>query len=366
MDSRLTKIVEQFSTSGSAVKFDPINTGHINSTYRVTCADENGVESAYTLQKINKYVFKQPELVMENICAVTDFLRNKIALAGGDTTRETLSVVPAKDGKAFYMDEEEEYWRLYPYIDNASTYDSVENPIHLKNAGYAFGRFQTQLADFPIEKLHDTIPNFHNTRKRFDDFFAGVEADVCGRVKNALPEIEILKKFRHLSGFLLEKQEAGILPLRVTHNDTKYNNILIDDATNDALCVIDLDTVMPGLAAYDFGDAIRFAANTAAEDETDLSKVKLDLDLYECFTSGFVSAIAGFLGDEEIKLLPYGALLMTLEVGSRFLLDYLEGDKYFRIHRPEHNLERARTQLTLALDMERHFDEMNEIVRKYL
>ena len=365
MNSELVSIVSNFKIIGTPAEFQPINTGHINSTYLTIC--ENGDEKVlYTLQKINKYVFKQPELVMENICAVTEFLREKVIAAGGDPSREVLNFVPALDGKFYFLDADGEYWRLYFFVDNASTYNTVENPIHLKNAGYAFGRFQTQLADFPIETLHDTIPNFHNTRKRFDDFFAGVEADVCGRVKNALPEIEILKKFRHLSSFLLEKQEAGILPTRVTHNDTKYNNILIDNATDNALCVIDLDTVMPGLAAYDFGDAIRFAANTAAEDETDLSKVKLDLGLYESFTSGFVSACAGFLDDEEIKLLPYGALLMTLEVGSRFLLDYLDGDKYFRIHRPEHNLERARTQLTLALDMERHFDEMNEIVRKYL
>ena len=365
MDPRLLSIISNFQIKGVPVNFKPINTGHINSTYLVSCKDGDET-TLYTLQKINKYVFKQPELVMENICAVTAFLKAKVAAEGGNVEREVLSVVAATDGKSFFIDEENEYWRLYFYIDRASTYNTVENPAHLKNAGYAFGRFQTQLADFPIEKLHDTIPNFHNTRKRFDDFFAGVEADVCGRVKNALPEIEILKKFRHLSSFLLDKQEAGILPTRVTHNDTKYNNILIDDATNEGLCVIDLDTVMPGLAAYDFGDAIRFAANTAAEDETDLSKVSLDLNLYELFTAGFVSACAGFLDDEEIKLLPYGALLMTLEVGSRFLLDYLDGDKYFRIHRPEHNLERARTQLALALDMERHFDEMNEIVRKYL
>ena len=365
MDPKILSILSKFNLRGTPENAKPINTGHINSTVLITCRD--GEETVlYTLQKINKYVFKQPELVMENICAVTDFLKAKVTAAGGDAEREVLTVVLTADGKSFHIDEEEEYWRLYRYIDNASTYNSVENPVHLKNAGYAFGRFQTQLADFPIETLHDTIPNFHNTRKRFDDFFAGVEADVCGRVKNALPEIEILRKFRHLSSFLLEKQEAGILPTRVTHNDTKYNNILIDDATNEALCVIDLDTVMPGLAAYDFGDAIRFAANTAAEDETDLSKVSLDLGLYELFTAGFVSACAGFLDDEEIRLLPYGALLMTLEVGSRFLLDYLDGDKYFRIHRPEHNLERARTQLALALDMERHFDEMNEIVRKYL
>ncbi|MBR4942267.1 MAG: aminoglycoside phosphotransferase family protein [Clostridia bacterium] len=365
MDPRLLAIVSQFDITGEPADFHPINTGHINSTYRVTVSNAGSIE-LYTLQKINKYVFKQPDLVMENICLVTDFLRGKVVSDGGDAERQVLRVIPCKNGIPYFIDEDGEYWRIYRYIDRARTYNTVENPIHLKNAGYAFGRFQTQLADFPIEKLHDTIPNFHNTPKRFADFFAGVEADACGRVKNALPEIEILKKFHPIASFLTDKQKEGILPLRVTHNDTKYNNILIDDATNNALCVIDLDTVMPGLAAYDFGDAIRFAANTAAEDETDLSKVSLDLGLYECFTSGFVSAISGFLGDEEIKLLPYGALLMTLEVGSRFLLDYLDGDKYFKIHRPEHNLERARTQLTLALDMERHFDEMNEIVRKYL
>lgn len=365
MAPELLEIIQHFRIEGTGAEFHMIDTGHINSTYRVTC--ESGENpKRYTLQKINKYVFKQPELVMANICAVTEFLRKKIAAAGGDPSRETLTVIPAVDGKPYHIDGDGEYWRMYEYVDNASTYDTVVNPEHLYNAGCAFGRFQTQLADFPIETLHDTIPNFHNTRKRFDDFFAGVEENPCGRVKDALPEIEILKKFRPLASFLLEKQEAGILPLRVTHNDTKYNNILIDNATNKALCVIDLDTVMPGLAAYDFGDAIRFAASTAAEDETDLSRVSLDLGLYERFAAGFVGAVSGFLKDAEVALLPYGALLMTLEVGSRFLLDYLTGDKYFRIHRPNHNLERARTQLVLAEDMERRFGEMNDIVRKYL
>ena len=253
---------------------------------------------------------------------------------------------------------------MYLFIDGARTYDTVVDPQHLYHAGAAFGRFQTQLADFPIATLYETIPNFHNTPKRFADFFAGVEADVCGRAAKAGPEIAVLKKFAPLADFLTEKQAGGLLPLRVTHNDTKYNNIMIDETTGLGLCVIDLDTVMPGLAAYDYGDAIRFAASTAAEDETDLSRVSLDMDLFQRFTAGFVGAIDGFLSDKEIELLPYGALLMTLEVGSRFLLDYLEGDKYFRIHRPEHNLERARTQLTLALDMERRFGEMNDFVRK--
>ena len=303
---------------------------------------------------------------MENICAVTEFLHQKIAAAGGDTARETLTVIPAVDGKSFFVDDDGDYWRVYDYICGASTYDTVQNEQHLYNAGYAFGRFQTMLADFPIEKLHETIPDFHNTKKRLKDFFEAVERDECGRAASVQKEIDFFRKRVDEASYLIDLQEKGILPTRVTHNDTKYNNIMIDDATGEALCVIDLDTVMPGLSAYDYGDAIRFAASSAAEDETDLSKVGLDMKLFELFTGGFVSAVTGFLTDTELAVLPWGARIITLELASRFLADHLNGDKYFKIHRENHNLDRARSQMALVEDMEKHFGEMEAICRKYM
>jgi hypothetical protein len=362
---QIAEISSHFQTRGQLKKVKSIIQGHINSTYRLTF-DDNGTERLYTLQAINQYVFKNPELVMENICAVTDFLKKKILASGGDVSRETLNVVPAEDGRSFYIDANGDYWRVYDYISGATTYDTVQNLKHLYNAGYAFGKFQTMLADFPIDRLHDTIPDFHNTKKRLEDFMEAVKRDECGRVKDAWREIELIARRTGDASLLLDMAARGELPIRVTHNDTKYNNILIDDETNEALCVIDLDTVMPGLAAYDYGDAIRFAASSAAEDETDLSKVYLNMELYEQFTAGFVRATDGFLTDTEILTLPWGARIITLELASRFLLDHLNGDKYFRIHRPNHNLERARCQLALVLDMEKRFDDMCEIVKKYV
>ncbi|HHX72066.1 MAG TPA: aminoglycoside phosphotransferase family protein [Clostridiales bacterium] len=362
----ISKIVSHFPLAGRLIKIIPIIQGHINTTYRLITEDDEGIPHSYALQAINQYVFKNPEEVMENICAVTAHLHKKILAAGGNPEREALTVIYAKDGKSFHIDERGEYWRIYHFIRGASTYDTVQNARHLYNAGYAFGRFQTLLADFPIHTLKDTIPDFHNTKKRMADFFAAVEKDECGRVKDVLPEIEFFRERANEASRLVDMQALGLLPLRVTHNDTKYNNIMIDDETGEALCVIDLDTVMPGLAAYDYGDAIRFAASTAAEDETDLSLVNLDMHLFEQFTAGFVGATTGFLTKAEIENLPWGARLITLELASRFLKDHLEGDKYFRIHRENHNLDRARNQMKLVLEMEKHFDEMCAITSKYM
>jgi len=362
---KIAAIVAEFAVEGKLIEAKPIVQGHINDTYRLTFETETGKEQ-YTLQAINQYVFKNPELVMENICAVTEFLRKKIEAAGGDPDRETLTVVPTKAGKSYLIDENGDYWRVYHFIDGASSYDTVQNAQHLYNAGFAFGRFQNQLADFPIETLHDTIPNFHNTKKRLQDFFAAVERNESGRAAECAEEIAFFRARENDAAFLLNLQESGELPTRVTHNDTKYNNILIDDTTGEALCVIDLDTVMPGLSAYDYGDAIRFAASTAAEDETDLSKVTIDMELYELFTGGFVSAAKGLLSERELELLPWGARIITLELASRFLADHLDGDKYFKIHRENHNLERAKCQMKLVEEMEKHFDEMMAICKKYL
>lgn len=365
VSDKIREIAANFQIAGNLKDAIPIVQGHINDTYRLVCAAPDG-DRLYALQAINQYVFKQPELVMENICAVTKFLHDKIVAAGGDPARETLTVVPSVNGKSFYIDGDGEYWRVYDYIGGASTYDTVQNERHLYNAGFAFGKFQTMLADFPIETLHDTIPNFHNTKKRLKDFFEAVERDECGRAASVAEEIEFFRRRIKDAAYLLDMQEAGLLPTRVTHNDTKYNNIMIDDATGEALCVIDLDTVMPGLSAYDYGDAIRFAASSAVEDETDLSKVYLDMSLFELFTGGFVSASTGLLTDTELEVLPWGARIITLELASRFLADHINGDKYFKIHRENHNLDRARCQMALVLDMEKRFSEMEAICRKYM
>lgn len=358
----IEKIISAFPAVGRVERVSPIDQGHINSSFCVTA--QSG--ERYVLQMINRYVFKQPELVMANICAVTDHLRRKTVASGGDPEREVLTVIPAADGRSFYVDSEGEYWRMYNFISGATTYESVVSPDHLKNAGYAFGRFQTLLADFPIDTLHDTIPDFHNTRKRLDDFFAAVEADAAGRVADVAEEIEFFRTHRELASSLQNMLESGELPLRVTHNDTKYNNIMIDDATGSALCVLDLDTVMPGLSVFDYGDAIRFAAATAPEDETDLEKMGLDMALFEQFTAGFVSATTGFLSKAEMEHMVTGAIVITIELASRFLLDHINGDKYFRIHRPGHNLDRARAQIALARDMERKLPQMRAIVEKYI
>lgn len=365
ISDKIRQIAGQFCMEGQLQDVIPIVQGHINDTYRLVTLTETGEQQQYALQAINQYVFKQPELVMENICSVTHFLRQKITAAGGDPLRETLTVIPTRTGKSFHVDENGDYWRVYNYISGASTYDTVQNEQHLYHAGYAFGKFQTMLADFPIETLHDTIPDFHNTKKRLNDFFDAVERDACGRAASVQPEIEFIRQRVNDASYLINLQEQGILPTRVTHNDTKYNNIMIDDLTGKALCVIDLDTVMPGLSAYDYGDAIRFAASTAAEDETDLSRVHLDMKLFELFTGGFVSAVAGFLSDDELAALPWGARIITLELASRFLADHLNGDQYFKIHRDNHNLDRARSQLALVADMEKRFPEMQAICEKY-
>lgn len=359
------EIVSQFRLEGKITEIVPMNSGHINTTSRIT-VDNEGKTEKYTLQAINTFVFKNPEGVMDNISKVTAHIKDKLSKSGGDTERGVLTVVQALDGKFFYKDEEGTYWRIYRFIDNSHTENKVENPKSLYNAGVGFGNFQKQLSDFPMESLVDTIPDFHNTPVRFAQLTEAIDKNIAGKLDSCIPEIEFFKEREKEMSILTNLKAEGKMPLRVTHNDTKFNNILLDDETNEALSVIDLDTVMPGLVTDDFGDAIRFAANTADEDETDLSKVEVSLELFEAFTKGFLEALDGSLTKTEMEYLAWGAKIITMENAMRFLADHLNGDVYFKIHRENHNLDRARCQIALAKSMEENFDKMQEIVKKYM
>ena len=338
--------------------------GHINDTFCVVCQPQEGDAIRYILQGLSSAAFPHPEELMENFIGITSFLRDKVNAEGGDPMRETLSLVNTRDGKPFYTDSNGKVWRLTPFIENTDCYQSA-TPELFEASARAFGRFQYMLKDYPAATLHETIVNFHNTEDRYAKFLAALEADKLGRAKDIQEEINFVVSRKEDCSVALKALRDGILPLRVTHNDTKLNNILIDRDTKEGICVIDLDTTMPGLSINDFGDSIRFGANHCKEDEKDLSKVNFDIDLYEVYTRGFIQGAKGGLTPAELEYLPWGARLMTLECGIRFLTDYLDGDHYFRIHRPEHNLDRCRTQFKLVKDMEEQFDAMHAVIAKY-
>lgn len=358
--------IKNFDFKGELKSVGPFGCGHINDTYLLTFVLEDQSECKIILQKMNKNVFPKPVELMENVMGVTTYLKKLIDAQGGDSERETLNVIPAKDGKAYYQDSEGEFWRAYKFITDATCYEQVEKPEDFYESGVAFGRFQYMLADYPAETLHETIEDFHNTKKRFATFKKAVEEDVMGRAASVQKEIQFVLDREDVANYFTDLQEKGELPLRVTHNDTKLNNVMIDNKTGKGICVIDLDTVMPGLAMNDFGDTIRFGASTAAEDEKDLSKVSCDMDLYDIYAKGFMEGCGGKLTQREIELMPMGAKVMTYECGMRFLTDYLQGDVYFKIQREEHNLDRARTQFKLVADMEDKWEIMTEIIKKYM
>lgn len=350
-------ILEQakaFQLDGKPIYCGLYGSGHINATYLLV--DSSARE--YILQKINRNVFRQPELLMQNVVAVTAHLRK-----AAKSHRETLTLVPTLDGKNWFVDEAGDYWRLYEFISDIVCLEKAETPSDMYESGLAFGRFQRQLADFHVEKLHETIPRFHDTPDRYRMFKEAIASDVCNRVREVGPEIEFALAREDFTPVLMDLRAKGALPLRVTHNDTKLNNVLFDRHTRKALCVIDLDTVMPGLAANDFGDTIRFGAASAAEDERDVSKMSFVLPLYEAFAEGFLSACGDSLTPCEREHLPHGAKMMTLECGVRFLTDYLSGDTYFRTSREGQNLDRCRTQFKLVSDMEGNWDGMRKAVR---
>ena len=354
-----------FRLNGMVMSAIRYGSGHINDTFLMTLREEDGSEGRVILQRMNKSIFTKPVELMENIMNVTSFLRERIIENGGDPERETLNVIPTKDGKPYFIDSEGEYWRCYKFIEDATSYDQVENPEDFYESAVAFGNFQRLLADYPAETLHETIPGFHDTKARFEVFKKAVADDVCGRAASVEKEIAFYLAREDVACVFGDILAKGEVPLRVTHNDTKLNNIMIDNETHKGICVIDLDTVMPGLAMNDFGDSIRFGASTAAEDEKDLDKVWCDMNLFDLYVKGFIEGCGGRLTKKEIEMLPMGAKVMTFECGMRFLTDYLQGDTYFKIHRENHNLDRARTQMKLVEDMEAKWETMNAIIKKY-
>ena len=362
MDERIRKIIAQFALPGGEIEAAPYGNGHINDTLRVIVHADGG-DRRYILQRVNSYVFPKPVEVIENIEKVTAYLREIIAQEGGDPLRETLTLVETRDGRHYTLAEDGELWRMYLFIEGTRSVDLPDTEALFALSGRAFGRFQHQMGGFDAAQLHETIVDFHNTPARYRQLEDAIARNEAGRLEQVREEIAFCKKYEREVHVLLDAMEAGDIPLRVTHNDTKLNNVLLDEKTGEGVCVIDLDTVMPGLAAYDFGDSIRTGASTAAEDETDLDKVQFSLPMFRAFAEGFLAEAGAALTAREKELLPMGAKLMTLECGMRFLADHLNGDKYFRVHRENHNLDRARTQFTLVRRMEEKWDEMAAIIR---
>ena len=365
-DRNLEDALFEFKLGETASYVKPFGSGHINDTYGVYMGEDGREELRYVIQRINTEVFKKPREVMENIFGVTEFLRRKSLEQGGDADRETLNYIKTRTGDNYFEDEDGGPWRCYNFIPDSVCIETVPTPEDFYNSAKSFGDFLCKLGDYPAETLHETIEKFHDTRKRYADFLRALDRDVKNRAAACGPEIAFAQARAKDCAVLMDLLEQGQLPLRVTHNDTKLNNVLFDEQTGRALCVIDLDTIMPGLALNDYGDSIRFGASTAAEDEPDLTKVHFDLGLFEAYTKGYLEAAGAVLTDREKEYLPWGAKLMTLECGIRFLTDFLQGDTYFKVSRPLQNLERCRTQFKLVADMEAAWGEMNAIVKKYI
>lgn len=360
-ESRMTEIAGLFRLKGRIVSCEEFGDGHINETFRVVCREEEKTR-VYILQRVNVNVFHDFVGLMENVRAVCVYLRKKIREEGGDPHRECLELVRTVDG-ANYIEHELGCFRVYRFIEGTRGYQKAESPYMFYSAGVAFGNFARLLEDFPAKTLHEILPDFHNTRKRYEAFCRAVETDCMKRAQTCLPEIAFVRERAGLTGLIVDLLDQGKIPLRVTHNDTKLNNVLIEEKTGKAVCVVDFDTIMPGSILYDFGDAIRSGCNTSYEDEKDLSKVHFSEELFSEYVRGYICGMGGTITPCELDHLVLGAIVMTLECGMRFLTDYLDGDRYFKVDYSEHNLVRARTQFRLVDEMQRSESHLQEIVR---
>lgn len=358
--------IKQFDFAGEIISKEPYGSGHINDTFCIITKNQDNQIKKFILQKMNTNIFKNPEHLMENIYNVTEFLKKKIQKNGGDIKRETLNIIKTKNSSLFYKGEKGDCWRVFNFIEDAITYDLIQDKNDFYEIALAFGKFQKLLDDFDASALYEIIPNFHNTLDRLNNLKIAIKNDSFDRKKYVENEINFVLEREKDCAIICDLLKKGEIPLRVTHNDTKINNILLDKNTKKGICVIDLDTIMPGTVLNDYGDSIRFGASTALEDETDLNKVECSMELFEIYTKGFLEGSQNNLTQKEKELLPMGAKLMTLECGIRFLTDYLQGDTYFKIHRDCHNLDRARTQFKLVYDMEQKWELMQQIIKKYI
>ena len=357
-EKELQHISKQFQIYGEILHAETFKIGHINETYSATY-DQGGTRVRYIHQKVNKHVFKNPPELMKNLMRVTTHIRKKLeAQTAEDITRRSIIVIPTRDGHSHYRSGDGEFWRTFVFVEGAQTFEAVQTPQQAFEAGRAFGEFQLHLVDLPGDRLLETIPDFHHTRKRFAAFLEALTKDHFNRAKDAQPEIAVVLKHEALADVILDAMQKGRIPERITHNDTKFNNVMLDTRTGKAVCVVDLDTVMPGCALYDFGDMVRTTTSPTLEDEPDLSKVKMQMPMFRKLAEGYLSTAGQFLTKTERDLIPFSGKLITFEIGLRFLTDFLSGDTYFRIHRPDHNLDRCRTQFKLLDSVERQEEAM--------
>lgn len=357
----ISDIINRFIVYGDFLVAVPFGSGHVNDTYQLTF-DQGGVRIHYTLQRINKNVFTEPEKVMENVDRVTAHILSKIRAKHLETRKRTLRLLRTADNKPFVFDKKGDCWRAYVFVEHARAYEVLENPDQAFYVAKGFGEFQQQLIDLPGKRLHETIPDFHDTPKRIKALEDAVRRDPLGRAEKVRPEIDFVLSRQDDAAYLLNLNKEGSIPERVTHNDTKANNILIDDLSGEAMCVLDLDTVMPGLSLYDFGDMVRSGTNPADEDEINLDKVFMRFDMYESLVKGYIAGTGNLLTPAEKDSLPLAGKIITLEIGTRFLTDYILGDKYFKIQRPDHNLDRARNQFKMVSSIESQLDKMRKLI----
>ena len=358
----IRSIADHFQIPGDFIDAVPYGSGHINDTYRATY-DQGGNTVRYIYQRINRSIFKDPIALLDNIRRVTEHLHRKLR-DHSDAARRALTLVPARDGRMFYQDQHGHYWRDYLFIEGACTYDVVESPTQASEAAKTFGRFQVMLADLPPPRLHETIPDFHNTPKRFAALEQAIAAGAHDRAKTAAAEIEFALKHKPMTSVLLDLQHRGEIPERTTHNDTKFNNVMLDDTTHEGLCILDLDTVMPGLTLYDFGDMVRTTTSPASEDERDLSKVRMLFPMFEALVRGYLSTAGELLNETEKRHIVFAGKLIAFEQGIRFLADYLAGDVYYKVHREGHNLDRCRTQFKLIESIDQQQSRMENLVER--